>query len=272
MTYFWVENVSGVSVVQGSTWQWAGPGREALCGVVKTGVLSSSGTQREGGGKKKAEAPERMSEASAVSAAAAAAAAAAPPALPARTGACAAAAAAAAATDKLREDLVSNAVQFLRHPNVVGTPLARRVAFLKRKGLTGSEIDAAVRRAAAAASEAGSAAPSSVSVVVAPTAAAAAAPTPFWGSWKGAVCTALMAAGIGCGAALVYDFYLKPWWQRRHAAAEGTAEDSAAAADEEDAQTRQSTEEMLETIRKNQAEMLSSIAELTAALNALQKQ
>ena len=173
----------------------------------------------------------------------------------------------AAAADKLREGLVSNAVQFLRHPNVVGTPLARRVAFLKRKGLTSSEIDAAVRRASAAAAEVPA---SSASVVVAPVpgaaAAAAAAPTPFWGSWKGAVCTALMAAGIGCGAALVYDFYLKPWWQRRHAAAEKEEEN------EEDAQARQSTEEMLETIRKNQAEMLSAIAELTSALNALPKQ
>ena len=204
-----------------------------------------------------------MSEAPAASAAASV-----PPALPARKGVCAAAA-------ELRESLVSNAVQFLRLPNVVGTPLARRVAFLTRKGLTGNEIDAAVRRAAAEASSAVPATSGSVvvaSVPNAPTAGAAPAQTPFWGSWKGAVCTALLAAGIGCGAALVYDFYLKPWWQRRHAAAEDTAEGAAAAAGEEDAQTRQSTEEMLETIRKNQAEMLSTISELTAALNALPKQ
>lgn len=190
-----------------------------------------------------------------------------PPALPARTGACGAATKAAA--DTLREGLVANAVQFLQHPNVVGTPLARRVAFLKRKGLTSSEIDAAVRRAAAA----GPSSSSSSSVVVAtvPTTTAgapAAAPTPFWGSWKGAVCTALMAAGIGCGAALVYDFYLKPWWQKRRATADGAA----AGGDSDSEDAHKSTEEMLETIRKNQAEMLGAIAELTAAINSLPKQ
>lgn len=46
----------------------------------------------------------------------------------------------------IREDMVQNAVQFLNNPSVRGTPLARKVAFLERKGLSSEEIKEALRR------------------------------------------------------------------------------------------------------------------------------
>lgn len=46
----------------------------------------------------------------------------------------------------MREDYVQNAYSFLRHPNVIGTPLANKIAFLKEKGLTDEEIQEAFNR------------------------------------------------------------------------------------------------------------------------------
>eukprot|EP00271_Cylindrocystis_brebissonii_P000798 TRINITY_DN1099_c1_g1_i2.p1 TRINITY_DN1099_c1_g1~~TRINITY_DN1099_c1_g1_i2.p1 ORF type:complete len:1081 (+),score=340.67 TRINITY_DN1099_c1_g1_i2:235-3477(+) len=46
----------------------------------------------------------------------------------------------------LREDHVRNAVNFLAHPNVKGSPVKYRRSFLESKGLTADEIDEAFRR------------------------------------------------------------------------------------------------------------------------------
>ncbi|MCO5564703.1 hypothetical protein L7F22_018370 [Adiantum nelumboides] len=46
----------------------------------------------------------------------------------------------------IREDQVRNAVNFLSHPNVRGTPMMQRFSFLERKGLTREEIEEAFRR------------------------------------------------------------------------------------------------------------------------------
>lgn len=46
----------------------------------------------------------------------------------------------------IREDQVANAVKFLSHPKVRGSPIVHRRSFLERKGLTGEEIDEAFRR------------------------------------------------------------------------------------------------------------------------------
>lgn len=46
----------------------------------------------------------------------------------------------------VREDQVRNAVNFLSHPKVRGTPMVQRFSFLERKGLTKEEIDEAFRR------------------------------------------------------------------------------------------------------------------------------
>ncbi|KAK6924857.1 Peroxisome membrane anchor protein Pex14p, N-terminal [Dillenia turbinata] len=49
-------------------------------------------------------------------------------------------------TEPMREDQVQNAVKFLSHPKVRGSPVIYRRSFLERKGLTKEEIDEAFRR------------------------------------------------------------------------------------------------------------------------------
>ncbi|KAE8726555.1 Peroxisomal membrane protein PEX14 [Hibiscus syriacus] len=49
-------------------------------------------------------------------------------------------------SEPMREDQVSNAVKFLSHPKVRGSPVIYRRSFLERKGLTKEEIDEAFRR------------------------------------------------------------------------------------------------------------------------------
>ncbi|CAK9137612.1 unnamed protein product [Ilex paraguariensis] len=49
-------------------------------------------------------------------------------------------------SEPMREDQVQNAVKFLSHPKVRGSPVVYRRSFLERKGLTKEEIDEAFRR------------------------------------------------------------------------------------------------------------------------------
>ncbi|KAH9326719.1 hypothetical protein KI387_006897 [Taxus chinensis] len=49
-------------------------------------------------------------------------------------------------SEPMREDQVQNAVKFLSHPKVSGSPVIYRRSFLERKGLTKEEIDEAFRR------------------------------------------------------------------------------------------------------------------------------
>ncbi|XP_057872723.2 peroxisomal membrane protein PEX14 isoform X2 [Cryptomeria japonica] len=49
-------------------------------------------------------------------------------------------------SETVREDQVQNAVKFLSHPKVRGSPVMYRRSFLERKGLTKEEIDEAFRR------------------------------------------------------------------------------------------------------------------------------
>ncbi|OMO81461.1 hypothetical protein CCACVL1_12406 [Corchorus capsularis] len=49
-------------------------------------------------------------------------------------------------SEPIREDQVMNAVKFLSHPKVKGSPVMYRRSFLERKGLTKEEIDEAFRR------------------------------------------------------------------------------------------------------------------------------
>ncbi|XP_022134944.1 peroxisomal membrane protein PEX14 isoform X2 [Momordica charantia] len=49
-------------------------------------------------------------------------------------------------SEPMREDQVQNAVKFLQHPRVKGSPVVYRRSFLERKGLTKEEIDEAFRR------------------------------------------------------------------------------------------------------------------------------
>jgi len=48
-----------------------------------------------------------------------------------------------AAPQPMREDYVENAVKFLSHPKVRGSPVVYRGCFLEKKGLTFQEIDEA---------------------------------------------------------------------------------------------------------------------------------
>lgn len=49
-------------------------------------------------------------------------------------------------TEPIREDQIQNAIKFLSHPRVRGSPVIHRRSFLERKGLTKEEIDEAFRR------------------------------------------------------------------------------------------------------------------------------
>jgi peroxin-14 len=49
-------------------------------------------------------------------------------------------------SEPLREDQVQNAVKFLSHPKVKGSPVMYRRSFLEKKGLSREEIDEAFRR------------------------------------------------------------------------------------------------------------------------------
>lgn len=49
-------------------------------------------------------------------------------------------------SEPMREEQVQNAVKFLSHPKVRGSPVMYRRSFLERKGLTKEEIDEAFRR------------------------------------------------------------------------------------------------------------------------------
>ncbi|CEG44353.1 Peroxisomal membrane anchor protein (peroxin) [Plasmopara halstedii] len=46
----------------------------------------------------------------------------------------------------MREEMVTNGLNFLQHPNVQATPLSERVSFLEKKGLTKEEIQEAIER------------------------------------------------------------------------------------------------------------------------------
>lgn len=49
-------------------------------------------------------------------------------------------------SELMREEQVQNAVKFLSHPKVRGSPVIYRRSFLEKKGLTKEEIDEAFRR------------------------------------------------------------------------------------------------------------------------------
>jgi len=49
-------------------------------------------------------------------------------------------------SEPMREEQIQNAVKFLSHPKVRGSPVIHRRSFLEKKGLTKEEIDEAFRR------------------------------------------------------------------------------------------------------------------------------
>eukprot|EP00727_Mastigamoeba_balamuthi_P004377 m51a1_g13938 putative peroxisomal membrane protein pex14 (198) ;mRNA; f:878532-879125 len=164
--------------------------------------------------------------------------------------------------EALREELVQNAVQFLRHPNVVGTPLARRVAFMRQKGLSQAEVDAALKRAAALADVAPPR-PALPPPYAAPAGACAAPPCGSAGpSWLQVAGLAVLAAGVGAGAVMLVDTYVAPWVRRQllGGGAQG-AEDAADAALRSEAAEIKS---VVEKISAGQEAIAKSLAELQA--------
>lgn len=112
---------------------------------------------------------------------------------------------------EFREDLLRNAVAFLKHPSVVGTPLARRVAFMKGKGLTSAEIEEALTRAGAAATATSAPLPQPTNVQYVPQPPMQ--PPPSGMSWSGLALTAILAAGAGVAATYLVKNYVIPWWK-----------------------------------------------------------
>eukprot|EP00897_Mesotaenium_endlicherianum_P006573 jgi/Mesen1/5944/ME000301S05072 len=88
----------------------------------------------------------------------------------------------------IREDQVENAVKFLSHPKVKGSPVKYRRSFLERKGLTADEIDEAFRR------------------VPAPPAPPMAQPL----GWGRLVLAAVLLSSAGAGSAIIAQKYAVP--------------------------------------------------------------
>lgn len=74
----------------------------------------------------------------------------------------------AASNEPLREDMLKNAVSFLSSPNVRSADTAKKVAFLRQKGLTQPEIEEAFKRVG----ESGAAATTTTATTAAPAPAA----------------------------------------------------------------------------------------------------
>lgn len=126
----------------------------------------------------------------------------------------------ASSSEPIREDMVQNALAFLKHPSVTGTPLPRRVAFMKRKGMNNAEIQEALSRAGVQNAQ------NTVTSTPAPNVAQPQQyyqqplqyqpqiPPPAPGpSWTGLALTAVVAAGVGVAATYVAKNYIIPWWK-----------------------------------------------------------
>ena len=164
--------------------------------------------------------------------------------------------------EALREDMIANAVQFLKHPNVEGTPLARRVAFMKRKGMTSQEIDAALARAASDATSAPPLPPRNKRAVPAHQ-----KPTRSIG-WGGVAVAAAAAAVLGYGVSS----YVVPWVRSCLSSSKASSSSSAAAAAA--STTPQQTEQLatvLSRMNETQAAMLKSVNDLASEIKASRK-
>ncbi|KAH3731689.1 peroxin-14 [Pelomyxa schiedti] len=174
--------------------------------------------------------------------------------------------------------MVANAVSFLRHPSVAGTPLARRVAFMKRKGLTDAEVNEALARVGGGGGggvggtqqpqlqqqqqQQNLAAPLPYGVSAPPQ------PPPSLG-WGSIAFTALMAAGIGAAATYVTKNYVIPWWNGRPTPpvlpAEVLSSDSTAAAHPKPS-TNEKVDQLLQAFTAHQEETKKAIGDIQSML------
>lgn len=189
----------------------------------------------------------------------------------------------------IREEIVENAVNFLRNPNVAGTPLARRVAFMKRKGMTSKEIDTALARAAAAGTGGASSQAMGPASPVPPTLPPRAQmyggiqqpmpppqqplmmpPQQNGVGWVPLIGASVLAAGLGVGASYLVSKYVIPWWkgdskEKEKEKKKGEKEKEEGRGEEEDVEDKE-LKEMLKSIDENQKNMIKSINELSQAI------
>ncbi|KAI0673497.1 peroxisomal membrane anchor protein conserved region-domain-containing protein [Trametes maxima] len=113
-----------------------------------------------------------------------------------------------------RQELVRNAVAFLADPKAQASPLAQRVQFLEAKGLTGPEIEEALRQSAL--SQGGPRAsvqpysPSPYGPVYGPMPYTPVQPPPQHWDWRDYFITAVVSGTIAYGAASLFRKYVSP--------------------------------------------------------------
>lgn len=171
----------------------------------------------------------------------------------------------------IREEIVENAVNFLRNPNVAGTPLARRIAFMKRKGMTSKEIDTALARSASSQPQ-----PPQLPPALPPRAQmyGGVPPPPQQQQqqqplmvppqqngvgWVPLIGASVLAAGLGVGASYIVSKYVIPWWN-------GDKKKKEEREKEEEEEEDRELKEMLKSIDENQKNMIKSINELSQAI------
>ncbi|KAI0375364.1 hypothetical protein BV20DRAFT_960489 [Pilatotrama ljubarskyi] len=113
-----------------------------------------------------------------------------------------------------RQELVRNAVAFLVDPKTQASPLAQRVQFLEAKGLTGPEIEEAMRQAAMNQSSQRASVqaypPSPYGPVYGPMPYSQAQPPPYQWDWRDYFITAVVSGTIAYGAASLFRKYVAP--------------------------------------------------------------
>ncbi|KAI0660437.1 peroxisomal membrane anchor protein conserved region-domain-containing protein [Cubamyces menziesii] len=113
-----------------------------------------------------------------------------------------------------RQELVRNAVVFLTDPKASTSPLAQRVQFLEAKGLTGPEIEEAMRQAAMSSNvtraPAQPYAPSPYGPVYGPMPYTPVQPPPQQWDWRDYFITAVVSGTIAYGAISLFKKYVSP--------------------------------------------------------------
>ncbi|KAI1793914.1 peroxisomal membrane anchor protein conserved region-domain-containing protein [Ganoderma leucocontextum] len=110
-----------------------------------------------------------------------------------------------------RQELIRNAVSFLSDPKAQAASLAQRVQFLEAKGLTGPEIDEAMRQAGAnQTTPPQTYGPSAYAPAYGPMPYNPVQPPPYQWDWRDYFITAVVSGAIAYGAAALFRKYVSP--------------------------------------------------------------
>ncbi|KAI0639763.1 peroxisomal membrane anchor protein conserved region-domain-containing protein [Trametes polyzona] len=113
-----------------------------------------------------------------------------------------------------RQELVRNAVAFLSDPKAQASPLAQRVQFLEAKGLTGPEIEEAMRQAALSQGpprpQVQAYSPTPYAPVYGPMPYTPAQAPPQQWDWRDYFITAVVSGTVAYGAAALFRKYVMP--------------------------------------------------------------